>query len=386
MYKHNQVFAAACIGMLVFGIMFITLGSILPSLASKFILDEVKSGTLTSILPIGVMAGSLLFGPIVDRYGYKILLIITTLLIIPAFEGIAFTDSLFLLQVCIFVIGWGGGILNGATNALVSDISTGHKGASLSLLGAFFGFGALGMPLLLGVLSKHFNYTDILSSVGLVFILVVIFFIATTFPVPKQAQGFPIKEGIKLLKDQGILLIGLFLFFQSGTEALANNWTTTFLQKGINISGQGSLYILTLYVAGLTVARLILGFVLKVISSFRLMLLSLFLSLIGSFILLTAQNYSQSLIAYIIMGIGFSAGFPVMLGYAGQLYPNLSGTAFGIVLVIGLIGNTIINYLFGFISHSYGIHLLPLLLLITAVCRIIILILLRKNVSLKIKM
>lgn len=386
MYKHNQVFAAACIGMLVFGIMFITLGSILPSLASKFILDEVKSGTLTSILPIGVMAGSLLFGPIVDRYGYKILLIITTLLIIPAFEGIAFTDSLFLLQVCIFVIGWGGGILNGATNALVSDISTGHKGASLSLLGAFFGFGALGMPFLLGALSKHFNYTDILSSVGLVFILVIIFFIATTFPAPKQSQGFPIKEGIKLLKDQGILLIGLFLFFQSGTEALANNWTTTFLQKGINISGPGSLYILTLYVAGLTVARLVLGFVLKIISSFRLMLLSLFLSLIGSFILLTAQNYSQSLIAYIIMGIGFSAGFPVMLGYAGQLYPNLSGTAFGIVLVIGLIGNTIINYLFGFISHSYGIHLLPWLLLITAVCRIIILILLRKNVSLKIKM
>src|SRR5574338_513243 len=116
MYKHNQVFAAACIGMLVFGIMFITLGSILPSLAGKFFLDEVKSGTLTSILPIGVIAGSLLFGPIVDRYGYKILLIITTLLIIPAFEGIAFTDSLFVLQVCIFVIGWGGGILNGATN------------------------------------------------------------------------------------------------------------------------------------------------------------------------------------------------------------------------------------------------------------------------------
>lgn len=386
MYKYKQVFAAACIGMLVFGIMFITLGSILPSLASKFVLDEIKAGTLTSILPIGVMAGSLLFGPIVDRYGYKILLIVTTLLIIPAFEGIAFTDSFFLLQVCIFVIGWGGGILNGATNALVSDISTGHKGASLSLLGAFFGFGALGMPLLLGVLAKHFTYTDILSSVGFVFIAVVIFFIATTFPAPKQAQGFPIKEGAKLLKDSGILLIGLFLFFQSGTEALANNWTTTFLQKGIKISEQGSLYILTLYVTGLTAARLVLGFILKIISSFRLMVLSLILSLLGSVILITAHDYTQSLIAYIIMGIGLAAGFPVMLGYAGQLFPNLSGTAFGIVLVIGLIGNTITNYLFGFISQNYGIHLLPWLLIITAVCRIIILLLLRKNVALKIKM
>lgn len=215
MYNYNKVFAAACIGMLIFGILFITLGSILPLLADKFSLDEVKSGTLTSILPIGVLAGSLLFGPIVDRYGYKVLLIVTTLLVIPAIEGIAFTNSLFILQVCIFVIGWGGGILNGATNALVSDISTGHKGANLSLLGAFFGFGALGMPLLLGVLSKQFTYSDILSAVGIFFLLVALFFIVTKFPLPKQAQGFPIKEGVKLLKDPGILLIGGFLFFKA---------------------------------------------------------------------------------------------------------------------------------------------------------------------------
>lgn len=381
MYKYNKVFAAACIGMLIFGIMFITLGSILPLLADKFSLDEVKSGTLTSILPIGVLAGSLLFGPIVDRYGYKILLIVTTLLVIPAIEAIAFTNSLFILQVCIFVIGWGGGILNGATNALVSDISTGHKGASLSLLGAFFGFGALGMPLLLGALSKQFNYSDILSAVGVFFLLVAVFFIATKFPTPKLAQGFPIKEGAKLLKDPGILLIGLFLFFQSGTEALANNWTTTFLQKGVKIPEQDSLYILTLYVVGLTAARLVLGFVLKVISSFKLMVLSLIISLAGSFILLYDHSYSASVIAYIILGIGFAAGFPVMLGYAGHLFPNLAGTAFSIVLVIALVGNTIVNYLFGIIAHDYGIHLLPWLLVVTAICRIIILLLLRKRIS-----
>ncbi len=385
MYHFKQVFTAACIGMLVFGITYITLGSILPSVADKFDLDEIKSGTLTSILPIGVMVGSLLFGPIVDRYGYKILFIITTLLIIPAFEGIAFTQSYFLLQVCIFVIGWGGGILNGATNALVSDISTGHKGANLSLLGAFFGFGALGMPFLLGVLSERFNYSDILSSVGIVLALVLAFFIAIRFPAPKQAQGFPIQEGVGLLKNTGLLLIGLFLFFQSGTEALANNWTTTYLQKGAGINERDSLYILTFYIAGLTVARLILGYILKVISSYYLMMISLVLSILGGFVLLTAHTYNQAMIAYIINGVGFAAGFPVMLAYAGQLFPTLSGTAFGIVLVIALIGNTIVNYLFGILSHSYGVYLLPWLLMITAVCRIIILFLFKKNVSSKIK-
>ena len=58
---------------------------------------------------------------------------------------------------CMFFIGFGGGIINGGTNALVADISAENKGANLSLLGVFFGIGALGMPLLLGVLSKHFH-------------------------------------------------------------------------------------------------------------------------------------------------------------------------------------------------------------------------------------
>src|SRR6185436_17371875 len=99
MYKKNQVFIAACIGLLMFGIMLITLGSILPSLASKFKLSELASAKLVSILPIGIIAGSLVFGPVADRYGYKKMFIITTLLMIVAFQGLAFADSFFLLQI-----------------------------------------------------------------------------------------------------------------------------------------------------------------------------------------------------------------------------------------------------------------------------------------------
>lgn len=386
MYNHKQVFSAACIGLLLFGIMLITLGSILPPLTDKFNLDEIKAGRLTSILPIGILIGSLFFGPIVDRYGYKILLILTTLLIIAAFEGLAFANSFFLLQASIFVIGLGGGIINGATNALVSDISTGNKGASLSLLGAFFGFGALGMPLLLGILSNRFQYPIILSAVGFFLLFVILYFIVIKFPVPKQTQGFPVKEGVKLIKEPIILLIGFFLFFQSGTEALVNNWTTSFLQKELKVSEQNSLYALTFYVAGLTIARLVSGVVLKKISSFSLMLFSLLLSLLGSLLLLYAQTYSVSLAALIIMGIGLAAGFPVMLGYIGQLFPDLSGTAFSIVLVIGLTGNTAINYLFGLISHNYGIWQLPWLLAVSVIFRVILLFLIRQKISSGVKM
>src|SRR6202008_2850224 len=105
--------------------------------------------------------------------------------------------------------------------------------------------GALGMPLLLGALSKHFHYSIILSWVGFSFLLVVIYFLMIKFPVPKHTQGFPLNAGMKLLKEPAILLIGLFLFFQSGTEALVNNWSTSFLQNEMKFSEQGSLLLLT---------------------------------------------------------------------------------------------------------------------------------------------
>ena len=57
MYKRSQVFAAACIGLFLFGMTLITLGSILPSLNIKFETHGLNKGILVSIFPIGIIGG-----------------------------------------------------------------------------------------------------------------------------------------------------------------------------------------------------------------------------------------------------------------------------------------------------------------------------------------
>jgi len=386
MYKRNQVFAAACIGLLLFGIMLITLGSILPSLSAKFMMNEISSGKLVSLLPIGIIAGSLVFGPIADRYGYKMLFIATTLLMLLAFEGLAFANSFLLLQVSIFVLGFGGGIINGSTNAVVADISAEDKGANLSLLGVFFGVGALGMPLLLSLLSNRFEYPYILSAVGIIMLLAATYFLTIEFPTAKHEKGLPVKEALKLLKQPALLLTSFFLFFQSGAESLINNWTTTFFQADLKFSAKDSWFALSCYLGGLTLTRLLLGKLLKKISSFSVMITSLLLAAAGGFLLLYSDSYPNSLVALIMLGAGFAASFPVILGYIGDIYANLSGTAFSIAFVIGLTGNTLINYFFGLLSNQYGTKQLPVLLLCVIACLLIQILLIKKNISSKIKM
>jgi hypothetical protein len=55
----------------------------------------------------------------------------------------------------------------------------------------------------------------------------------------------------------------------------------------------------------------------------------------------------------------FSAGFPVMPGTTGERYPTLSGTAFSMVIIMALIGKTLLNYVTGVVSETWGIGFLP---------------------------
>lgn len=363
MYNKKIVFIAACIGMLLFGVVMISIGTLLPFIMEKFSLSKLDAGALTSLLPLGILTGSLVFGPIVDRYGYKPLLIVCSSVVMISFQQMAFVENYSFILISVFFIGFGGGILNGGTNALVSDISEGGKGANLSLLGVSFGIGALTMPTLLSVLLTHYDYTHIISAIGIAIFFPLIFFSVISFPQPKLTKGTPIKQRLKLIKDPSLLLFGAILFFQSGLEGIVNNWTTSYLISAHNFDKESALLMLTLFVIGLTITRLFLGFILN--SKNTMMVYSICIGFatmgIGLFVFSTATLILQ--LAMVFLGIGLSAGFPVILGFVGEIYAKLSGTAFSIVLVIALSGNVIINYSMGIISASFSIEFMPKLLL-----------------------
>ena len=356
------VFAAACIGMLFFGVALLSMGSLLPAIAARFHLDSLATGALVSMLPFGVLAGSVIFGPVVDRFGYKLLLVVSALVMIAGLEALAFAQTTGALRLAILAIGVGGGILNGVTNALVADISAGERGAKLSLLGVFFGLGALGMPVLLGAL-EGVAYSVILSRIGAVLLLPVLYFAIIAFPVPKQAQGFPLAQGMGLLRDGGLLLIAATLALQSGLEGVVNNWTTTYLESGRKLGPSQALFALSAFVAGMVVARLALAQVLRRVAGDRVLIVSMELSAFGIVMILAAgSSAGVATFGFAVLGVGLAAGFPLLLGYVADLYPDISGTAFSVVLVIALLGNMGINYLVGVLSNAAGPGLLPLYL------------------------
>ncbi|MEO5975717.1 MAG: MFS transporter [Chryseolinea sp.] len=352
---NTVVFVSACLGMLLFGITLITLGSVTLDIQQKFKLDAISSGAIFSILPFGILAGSLLFGPIADRYGYKIILILSSLAIFTGLEGIAFAPSLIVLKISVFFFGLGGGAINGAANGVVSDVSSENKGANLSILGVFFAIGALGMPFILGLLEDQISFHTVLSYTGYLAFLISLIFIAITFPKPKLVRGVSPKRVYQLLKDDLLLTIAFFLFCQSGFEAIINNWTTTYLVKINDVIISKALYALSLYVTGMAVMRLILASLLRKTQAKVMVMISILLLMAGTLLLHFTESYGVSVAGLMILGAGLAAGFPVMLGLVGTQYAEVSGTAFSIVISIALVGNILLNYGMGLLVEHYGI-------------------------------
>ena len=354
MYKKNLVFISACLGMLIFGISLITLGSIAINLQQKFNLDAIASGTLFSILPIGILTGSVFFGPICDRYGYKLLLALACVAMFAGFQGIAYTSALGLLKLSIYLVGVGGGVINGATNAVVADISEKNKGANLSILGVFFGIGALGMPLLLGALAGKLLPFQVIALVGWLTLAICALYVLTRFPPAKQQAGGTGRKWNMLLTPF-LVLVAFFLFCQSSLEAIINNWTTTYLTQHSDFTESFALYALSLHIVGMIGMRLLIGTVFRQVSNINLMWSCLGLLFLGIILMQFGTGSTIIISGLVLSGAGLAGGFPIMLGFVGERFKELSGTAFSFVFTIALVGNMLINYIMGLVVHAYGV-------------------------------
>jgi MFS family permease len=373
MYRKNYVFAAACLGMLLFGIVFLSLGSVNNMLAERFGLDDRAIGTLTALLPFGILVGSLIFGPIVDRFGYRWMLIGASLIVGVALEGMAFANDRNWITLFVFAIGFGGGILNGATNSLAADVSEGERGAKLSLLGVFFGIGALTMPSTIAALSHNFSLSSIVAAIGALVLVPASYSMMIQFPPPKQRDVVMTPAvGFALLRDPFFFVVCLALAIQSGMEGMSNDWMTRYFKNAIfdgadQREREAQLALVTL-TGAMTVTRFGLSAVLKRVSSRVVMLTSVAITACGALVLSLTAAYNVSLVGALLIGIGLAPIFPVALGFVGDRYTQLSGTAFSTIFVLALAGNMIVNKAFGHLAQEHGVSQYPTVMLGLVAC------------------
>ena len=128
--------------MFVFGVVLLLMGSLLPTLR----VSGTRAGSLGSIPLIGILTATILIGPILDKVGAKPALAAGLALIVVAIGVMPTLASYTALAVAALAYGLGGGALNTATNALVSDLSASGRGVALNCWAFRSAWGPLRRP------------------------------------------------------------------------------------------------------------------------------------------------------------------------------------------------------------------------------------------------
>src|SRR5690625_5236357 len=324
METSRKTFIAACTGMLNHGIVMAVLGALLPSVIARYGLANADAGSLFIQLTIGILIGSLLFGPVVDRYGYRWITIISVLMLSAGFFGIAWAPTVLWLNLSLLITGIASGNINGSTNAMVSDISEGRRGAGLNFLGVFFGLGALSVPLLLGLLLDSFSYEWIILAISAYFLVSLLYFSNVTYPEPTQPKSFPFRDALSLFREKALMLFGFVLLVQAAMETSVSGWAATLFTEVLGVDSNLSVLILSLYWAGLIAGRFIAGLSMTRFSGMPILWASLSLAMIGLLLMIFSTVPALAAVGLFLTGFGQAAVFPVFLSFTGDAYRDFS--------------------------------------------------------------
>ncbi len=350
-----RLMSSACAGMFVFGIVMAILGAIMPSLFEKIQFNKSEAGNLFFTMNLSMLVMSLIFGPVVDRFGYKFFLLFSSILVVISLFLFTTASTYTALLGAAVILGFGGGGLNGGTNALTSDIHPEKRSSALNLLGIFFGFGALTIPFLIGAALDNVGLQSILILAIFLSLVPFILFLAFSFPRPKHEQGFPLSRAALVIKNPLLWICGFLLFFQSGNEFTIGGWISTYLHEEFGLTPMTASFLLAGYWAAVMAGRFLSSRTAKSLNNESLILLSTLISLAAAVLLVISPSRFLAGAATVAIGLGFAAIFPTTLAVVGEAFPRFSGTAFSFVFVVALAGGMTCPWLTGKLAYAYSI-------------------------------
>jgi len=347
------------------GLFLSLVGTSLPQMRIYFNISIRQAGLITSVVQMGYALTCFLGGSISDLFKRNYVIMLGTFILGLGTLIFGITSSYELNLILFAILGFGAGLILSASNALVADLFNEKRGTALNIHHVFFAVGSFIGPLLVKYFIKHNKWIFTFRFYGIIMCLISIFFIFTLHPivVNNKNDGY-IKNCLVLLKNKHFVLLVVLNFFFLGIQFTEMFLLVTYLNsyKGFTIS-QAAL-VMSLFYILLAGGRVLISTVaLRVDVSEILSVLTVMVSvsLFSGWItkgILCALSFALS-------GLFFSGIFPSILALVtGIISIEVSGTALGLMAMMGGIGGMILSYLVASISQVSGMGIGFLMLFI----------------------
>src|SRR5262245_39761033 len=229
----ERLYAVACAGMFVFGMILGLPGTVLgqPDTVAQFGLTLADRGLLISTMFAGLLIGSLLSGPLVDTMGQRVALVVSSALVALFRPLLAFAASGIVAASALLALGVASASINTASNAISSELFADERARRMNGIAIMVGLGGLAMPTATVLAEELVSWRGVIVGGGVLSAVVAILGVR---PVDiTMLKGSDPTGSIAALRQfsrqPGFAWFLLLVLLAGGNEASMAGWTSTFV-------------------------------------------------------------------------------------------------------------------------------------------------------------
>lgn len=374
-------------------------GAAWPSMYDRLNVPVNYAGILTMITTGGTVISSLFSDRVIKKFSTQNVTVFSVLLTAVALLGISFSINFYAICCLCLVLGLGAGAIDAALN---SYVALNFKAKHMSWLHCFWGLGAFSGPLIMShFLSRGYFFNAgfrVVAIIQFVFVIVLVL----TLPIWKkfekqhtQSVDSDSKEVDKTQKVEQITLSkleivkikgvkeALFTFIcYCSIEATCGLWISTYLVIVGGLSVDVAAKFGFLFYFGITLGRLITGFLTNKFTNSQLIMVGSSMILTGAVLVMLPLNINLTLISFLLIGIGCAPIYPCMIHQTQTSFgAEYSQSIIGVEMASAYVGSSFVPPLFGFLTTYLGYNFLPYYICIFIIILILMQILQRKKLK-----
>ncbi|MGG3662325.1 MFS transporter [Bacillus gobiensis] len=335
------------------------------------------AGLLYMVIAGGTIVSSLISGILIKRFGTGNVTFISCILTASALIGFTFAPSMIWLVVCCVPLGLGAGAVDSALN---NYVAAHYKAHHMSWLHCFWGVGATAGPIIMSqFITGHGSWRNGYLTVAIIQFALVIILLFTLplwnrFSKTNQETNKDIvlpeqpRQQVNPLKIKGVKLTLIAFLFYCGVEITVGLWGSSFLVNSKGLApGDAALWV-SLFYAGITVGRLITGFITMKVSNKLLIRSGQIMTVSGALLLILPFPIGFSLVGFMIVGLGLAPIYPCMLHETPARFgKENSQTLMGYQMAVAYSGTTFLPPFLGWVASYFSMGIFPLFILIYAI-------------------
>ncbi len=364
------VMFAGFFSVFVFGIIVAFLGSVKLKLAPRVGADDAQFGKIVAVLQWTMVVFAILGGIALDNFGHRTIILAGAVLSTLGIGWIARQRSIAGVMAGCVIMAIGAQFVNQGGNTLLPAIFS-DPSAGSNLGNAFFGLGALLVPIIVAALFHRTSYTGALTAVALMCLVPALFALGGDFP--QFGQSFSASAAVGLLGNYITWLAALTLFCYIGLEVSMAVWITTYASE-LGASDDEAGKSLSLFFVAMLVGRLVFGVQHYVtgreITPFGgwLLLGAAIVAVAAISGMMKSEKLSQARGFIMLAGFVFGPIFPTTVGVTFQHFPSTQwGTLFGVIFAVGLVGASTLPVWIGNLAKGKSVRSALNILRVTAV-------------------